>query len=193
MSQQDFIERREYYRIREQIALQISSDEADFRSESALFGLLNELYLLEHESQPLLRAISDQQRSLVGYLKITNKRIDLLAQAVAQNLLKDFGPPQQVTLSEGGLSFTGTQHYSSDQVLYLKILLLPQAMPLQLEARVVHCRKKNTGDYKTAVAFVELDEQQRKILARYIIQKQALERRQALQEQEQDPDGNEAE
>src|SRR5690554_3640288 len=85
MTTQEQKERREYYRITDQVALQISTDNTEFVNESSQFDILNELYLLEYDSQPLLRAIGEQQRSLLGYLKITNKRIDLLAQAVAQN------------------------------------------------------------------------------------------------------------
>lgn len=185
MSQQDFIERREYYRICEQIALQINTAQDSFVDDSSLFGLLNELYLLEHDAPPLLRSIGDQQRSLLNYLKVTNKRIDLLAQAVAQNLVKEFGEKQEVSLSESGLSFVASQAYDVDTVLHLKILLLPQAMPLQLTARVVRCKKTEGDAYKIAVTFIELDEQQRKILARHIIQKQALQRRQELLKQEE--------
>lgn len=181
---QDKTERREYYRINDKIALQINTDNSDFVNESSLFNLLNELYLLEHEAQPLLRAISEQQRTLVSYLKITNKRIDLLAQALAQNLLKSFPKPQQTTLSEGGLSFFSDQHFNEGQTLYLKMLLLPQALALQLTATVVGTRKKPGGRLKTAVTFVDLTESQRQILARHILQKQAHERRQALLEEE---------
>ncbi len=183
MSKQDKTERREYYRIHDEIALQINTDYSDFVNESSLFNLLNELYLLEHEAQPLLRAISEQQRTLVNYLKITNKRIDLLAQALAQNLLKDFPKPQQTTLSEGGLSFFSHQSFNQGQTLYLKMLLLPQALALQLTATVVGTRKKPDGRLKTAVTFVDLTESQRQILARHILQKQAHERRQALLEE----------
>lgn len=184
MSMQDKTERREYYRIRDEIALQINTDNSDFVNESSLFNLLNELYLLEHEAQPLLRAISEQQRTLVSYLKTTNKRIDLLAQALAQNLLKSFPKPQQTTLSEGGLSFFSDQHFNEGQTLYLKMLLLPQALALQLTATVVDTRKKADGRLRTAVTFVGLTESQRQILARHILQKQAHERRQALLEED---------
>lgn len=177
-------ERREYYRIHDEIALQISTDDRDFINESSLFNLLNELYVLEHEAQPLLRAISEQQRTLLNYLKITNKRIDILAQALAQNLLKDFADPKQVTLSENSLSFFSEEDYAEGTLLYLKLLLLPQAFALQLTARVVSRRENLNGHRRIAVIFEELTEPQRQILARHILQKQAQERRQALLEDE---------
>ncbi len=184
MTTQEQKERREYYRITDQVALQISTDNTEFVNESSQFDILNELYLLEYDSQPLLRAIGEQQRSLLGYLKITNKRIDLLAQAVAQNLIKDFSHPQEVTLSEGGMSFYSKQHFEVGSQVYLKMLLLPNAFALQLTATVIRNKVKPDCRVKTAVEFNNLTEQQRQILARHIMQKQAQERRQALQNKE---------
>lgn len=184
MTTQEQIERREYYRIHDRIALQITTDDTDFVNESALFDLLNELYLLEHDAQPLLRAIGEQQRTLLSYLKITNKRIDLLAQAFAQNLIKDFSHPQDVTLSEGGMSFYSQTHLEIGTRVYLKMLLPPNAFALQLTGTIVRNKVKNDCRVKTAISFIELTEYQRQILARHIIQKQAQERRQALQNKE---------
>ncbi|TDQ40262.1 PilZ domain-containing protein [Thiopseudomonas denitrificans] len=178
MITQDSQERRAYYRIRDRIALQISTG-APSGEDSLLFNLLNELYLLELESQPLLRSISEQQRTLVNYLKITNKRIDLLANALAQGLMKDFGEPQEVTLSEDGICFLDTRHHQPGSILTLRLILLPQAFGLQLQARIVNCQA--TGDrFKVAACFHEPSETQRQVLARHIMHKQAQERREAL-------------
>src|SRR5690554_1233539 len=184
MNSQEQIERREYYSIHDKIALQISADDGDFVNESSLFNLLNELYLLELEAQPLLRAIDGQQRSLLNYLKITNKRIDLMAQAFAQILLKDFSKPQEVTLSEGGMSFFSQQHFALGSRVYIKMLLLPGAFALQLTGTVVRNKVKPDCRVKTAVRFTDLNENSRQLLARHIMQKQAQERRQALQDKE---------
>lgn len=179
MSTQDTAERRAYYRIQDRIALQISPAGAA-PQDSTLFNLLNELYLLELESQPLLRSISEQHRTLVNYLKITNKRIDLLANALAHELLKDFGEPRDVTLSEDGISFTSQTSCLPGQQLALELILLPQAFALQLQARVLRCQQQAAGDYHLVLQFNELSDAQRQVLARHIMQKQAQERREAL-------------
>ncbi len=183
MLTQDTQERRAYYRIRDRIALEISSEPSPAQ-DSLLFSLLNELYLLELESQPLLRSISEQQRALVNYLKITNKRIDLLANALAQGLMKDFGEPQDVTLSEAGIDFVDGQEHPRDSILTLRLILLPQAFGLQLQARVLHCTPAN-GGYRIAACFHEPSETQRQVLARHIMHKQAQERREALADQQE--------
>lgn len=183
MLTQDTQERRAYYRIQDRIALQISSEPA-CAQDSMLFSLLNELYLLELEAQPLLRSISEQQRTLVNYLKITNKRIDLLANALAQGLMKEFGEPQPVSLSEEGIDFVTAKAHAAEDYLTLRLILLPQAFGLQLHARVLSCQPVADG-FRVAVRFHEITEIQRQVLARHIMHKQAQERREALADQQE--------
>lgn len=183
MFTQDTQDRRAYYRIQDRIALQITSGDTP-EEDNLLFSLLNELYLLELESQPLLRSISEQQRSLVSYLKITNKRIDLLANALAQGLMKEFGEPQEVSISEDGISFVDDCQHEQDSILTLRLILLPQAFGLQLQAQVIRCEASQEG-YLIAARFHELSETQRQVLARHIMHKQAQERREALADQQE--------
>lgn len=182
MHTQDFQERRAYYRIQDRIALQISTGTSE---DSQLFNLLNELYLLELESQPLLRSISEQQRTLVNYLKITNKRIDLLANALAQGLLESFGEPQEVTLSEDSISFIAPCAHAPGSIITLRLILLPQAFGLQLQARIVSCQAAE-GGFRVAATFHQPSDTQRQVLARHVMHKQAQERREALAGQQQE-------
>src|SRR5690606_30798030 len=101
---------------------------------SPLFNLLSELHLMDFESQHLLRHISERDRTLASYLKVINKRIDLLGQALAQSLLQGVGSPRRVSLSEGGISFESEQPVSRDSHLALKMVLMPQALGLLLRA-----------------------------------------------------------
>lgn len=183
MLTQDTQDRRAYYRIQDRIALQITSGDTS-EDDTLLFSLLNELYLLELESQPLLRSISEQQRALVSYLKITNKRIDLLANALAQGLMKEFGEPQEVSISEDGISFIDCCEHDPDSILTLRLILLPQAFGLQLQAQVIRCELVEEG-YQIAARFHEPNETQRQVLARHIMHKQAQERREALADQQE--------
>ena len=67
------------------------------------------LHQLNFEAQHLLRQIAESNRTLANYLKVQNKRIELLGRALAQDLLKDQSAPQPVVLSEGGISFVSEQ------------------------------------------------------------------------------------
>ncbi|MBM7060977.1 PilZ domain-containing protein [Pseudomonas sp. UL073] len=189
MTTQDEDDRREYYRIDDTIALeftQLSGAEATASDElhdgSPLFNLLSELHVLDYESQHLLRHISERDRTLASYLKVLNKRTDLLGQALAQSLLREVGSPRPVTMSEGGLSFDHPQAIAVGSHLALKMVLMPQALGLLLRAVVIHCQALDDGGYNIGTAFEALSDAQRQLLARHILQKQALQRRQARQQ-----------
>ncbi len=118
MSTLDEEDRREYYRIEDTIALEIrplsAADAAGkdvLQDASPLFNLLSELHLSEFESQHLLRQVNERDRALSAYLKSQNKRIDLLSQVMAINLLGEIGELQSVILSEGGIEFSHNMAY----------------------------------------------------------------------------------
>ena len=185
MSTLDEADRREYYRIEDMIALEItplSAPEAAsnevLQDASPLFNLLSELHLSEFESQHLLRQISERDRTLSSYLKTLNKRVDLLSQIVAQTVLGKIGELQPVKLSEAGIEFYQPQACPVDSHLSIKLVLMPQALGLLLRARVSQCTAVQ-GGYAIDTEFELITDTQRQLLARYILQKQALARRQA--------------
>ena len=184
MTMQDEDERREYYRIEDTIALEFSpQDEAElevpdaFQRGTSLFDLLADLHVLDFESQHLLRHITERDRTLAGYLKAINKRIDVLGQAVAQHMLSDLAPARPVSLSEGGVSFTSPEPVEVGSFLNLRMVLLPQPLGLQLRGRVIHCAALADGNWEIGTEFEALPDAQRQLLARHILQKQAQQRR----------------
>ncbi|WP_339485495.1 PilZ domain-containing protein [Pseudomonas sp. EL_65y_Pfl2_R95] len=197
MSTQDDQDRREYYRIEDTLALEfsrLSDTEAQstdaLHDNSPLFNLLSELHILDFESQHLLRHISERDRTLASYLKVMNKRIDMLGQTVAQSLLGDIGPPKQVTISEGGVSFNSPEAVEVGTHLAIKLVLMPQALGLLLRAKTIHCLASDDGQFEIGTEFEALTDAQRQLLARHILQRQAFERRQALEQPEEQPEQN---
>lgn len=191
MSTPDADDRREYYRIEDTLALEfrpLREDEIQsgevLQDDSALFNLLSDLHLTDFESQHLLRHINERDRPLASYLKVMNKRIDLIAQALTQSLLSEIGPARRVTLSEGGINFRDARPLHVGQDLALKIILLPHGLGLLLRAKVTHCQKQAEGDYEIGTEFEMLGDAPRQLLARHILQRQALERRQAKAREE---------
>ncbi|VVQ25382.1 PilZ domain-containing protein [Pseudomonas fluorescens] len=190
MSTLDDEDRREYYRIEDMIALEIrplSAPEAlgqeVLQDASQLFNLLSELHLSEYESQHLLRQISERDRPLAAFLKSQNKRIDLLSQVIAITVLGQIGEPQPVTISEGGIDFQYPTPLAAGARLSVKLVLMPQALGLLLRARVIHCDRQGDG-YVIGTAFEHATDAQRQLLARYILHKQAQERRLAREQTE---------
>ncbi|MFG6207299.1 PilZ domain-containing protein [Pseudomonas retamae] len=190
MSTLDEEDRREYYRIEDMIALEIrplsapeAAGEEVLQDASPLFNLLSELHLSEFESQHLLRQISERDRAIAAFLKSQNKRIDLLSQVVALTVLGHIGEPQPVIISEGGIDFQYPTPIATGAHLSVKLVLMPQALGLLLRARVTHCDPKGNG-YDVGTEFEHLTDAQRQLLARYILQKQAQERRLAREQNE---------
>ncbi|WP_085584533.1 MULTISPECIES: PilZ domain-containing protein [unclassified Pseudomonas] len=190
MSTLDEEDRREYYRIEDMIALEIrplsapeAAGEEVLQDASPLFNLLSELHLSEFESQHLLRQISERDRAIAAFLKTQNKRIDLLSQVVALTVLGHIGEPQPVIISEGGIDFQHPTPVTVGARLSVKLVLMPQALGLLLRARVTHCDRKGDG-YDVGTEFEHLTDAQRQLLARYILQKQAQERRLAREQNE---------
>lgn len=190
MSTLDEEDRREYYRIEDTIALEIqplsgaqATAEEVLQDASPLFNLLSELHLSEFESQHLLRQISERDRNTAAYLKVLNKRIDLLGQVVALTVLGQIGEPQPVIISEGGIDFQHPTPFATDSHLAIKLVLMPQALGLLLRARVTHCDARSSG-FDVGTEFVQPSDAQRQLLARYILQRQAQERRLAREQSE---------
>ncbi|MNJ22274.1 PilZ domain protein [compost metagenome] len=191
MSTLDEEDRREYYRIEDRIALEISPLSGAealgtdlLQDDSPLFNLLSELHLSEFESQHLLRQLSDKDRTLAAFLKAQNKRIDLLSAVVAQTLLGQLSAPQTVVLSEGGIEFSQAEPVAAGARIAVKMVLMPQALGLLLRAKVTHCDRNADGLYEIGTEFVDTTDAQRQLLARYILQRQAQQRRQALEQNE---------
>ncbi|MGX9762117.1 PilZ domain-containing protein [Pseudomonas shahriarae] len=188
MTTLDEEDRREYYRIDDMIALQIKSLSAPqaaskevLLDDSPLFNLLSELHLSEFESQHLLRQLGERDRTLAAFLKVQNKRMDLLSQVMAQSLLGEIGAPQPVIISEGGIDFQHPTVLAPGSHLAVKLVLMPQALGLLLRAKVTHCDPKGDS-FDIGTEFESMTDAQRQLLARYILQKQAQERRLAREQ-----------
>ena len=189
MSTLDEEDRREYYRIEDSIALEISPlSAADalgtdlLQDDSQLFNLLSELHLSEFESQHLLRQLSEKDRTLAAFLKAQNKRIDLLSAVIAQILIGEIGAPQPVKLSEGGVEFNHPEAFAPGSRVALKMVLMPRASGLLLRGKVTHCDRRADGSYEIGTEFIDMSDAQRQLLARYILQRQQQQRRQALEQ-----------
>lgn len=121
---------------------------------------------MDFEAQHLLRQIAEGNRTLASYLKVQNKRIELIGQALTQDLLKDIGPARTVVLSEGGVSFRHDTALGIGTLLTLKLVLLPQGLGLRLPARVTHCAADAEGGFQLGTEFEALTDAQRQLLAR---------------------------
>ncbi|APQ11491.1 pilus assembly protein PilZ [Pseudomonas oryzihabitans] len=176
MTTPDARERREYYRITDRIALQISPADGVPGETAPLFALLSELHQLEFESRHLLRNLDDRDRAVTACLRLVHKRLDLLGQAFTWNLLHDSGATREVVLSEGGLAFVDAEPYALGTRLDLRMALPPQGLGLQVLAEVTSCQAV-AGGHEIGTSFIALEDAQRQLLARHVLRQQARVRR----------------
>ncbi|NIE77629.1 PilZ domain-containing protein [Pantoea sp. Tr-811] len=189
MTTLDEEDRREYYRIEDRIALEISPLTAAealepelLQDDSPLFNLLSELHLSDFESQHLLRQLSEKDRTLAAFLRAQNKRLDLLSAVVAHTLLGEVGLPQRVIISEGGIEYAQAQPVTPGTRVKVKMVLMPRAHGLLLRGKVTHCDPRPGGDFEVGTEFTDMTDSQRQLLARYILQRQQQQRRQQLEQ-----------
>ncbi len=181
-------ERREYFRISDTAAVEyvavteadLSGKQADdFFSVTPSFQLLSRLQEIDHEANKILNALRDSQRELVGYLKLVNKKTDLLAAAVLQLGGKAQHRPQPVSLSAGGMSFATQKKFVEGDLLALRIQLVNDALFLCCFGCVI-CADANDnghGPFTVAVAFKHMPDASQTLLARHIMRcEQALQR-----------------
>lgn len=189
MTTLDEEDRREYYRIADRIALQISPlsaaqalDPDVLQDDSPLFNLLSELHLADFEAQHLLRQLSDKDRTLAAFLRVQNKRLDVLSAVVAHTLLGEVGQPQAVVMSEGGLECVQPGPFAPGTQVKVQMVLMPRAHGLLLRGKITHCEARPKEGFEVGIEFIDMVDAQRQLLARYILQRQQQQRRQQLEQ-----------
>jgi hypothetical protein len=183
MSKNSGNERRNYYRIQDRVALEYRLAHADQESFEQFFQLpaqhqlMSEFQLLDIEAHSLLRGITEKDRSVGAYLKVINQKMDALCRTLAlTNAPIDPAHVHHVNLSEGGLSLYTHEALAPNAQLLLKLVLFPSYSGLLLRGNVLSC-KCLEDQHLVHIEFVDINEQQRQLLARHILRKQQEERR----------------
>lgn len=142
----------------------------------ASFNLLSELQQVESESKALLGILSAKDKDLGHYLRLQDKKINLIAQAISDSdqaskktLL------QSITLSEGGIVAKESAHYEAGDKLAIKLTLVPSNLGLLLSGKVLSSMKMD--DVKVLhIQFMDISEAQQQLIARHIMRKQSDQR-----------------
>lgn len=180
------LDRREYFRVEDHLILRyrrVSPDvvgnmpaEQHF-DNSDVFGLLRELRQIDQEYNNALRGLAEQNRELGTYLKSMNRKIELVANALATlDETQQKQSPQRVSISESGIAFRVDNTLAPGDYVALELILLPNHTGLALYGEVLANRSDTAG--LTAVAFVRLRESDRQVLARHILHVQIAAKKQ---------------
>jgi len=143
--------------------------------DSEVFDLLRELRRLDHESGHMLHAIGEKDRNVEAYLGHLNRKLDLLARhLVSLTPTVADGSEQTVSLSEGGILFHADPPPPPGTVLAIRLTLLPNRVGLTVYGSVVAV---GTEERNVSVRFENLQDADRQILARHVMQVQMSQKR----------------
>lgn len=114
-----------------------------------------------------------EDKLLSDWLKMLNIKLDLIINMMALNKEGMSSlPPSKLNISGTGLSFSAVNGYSVGDILELKMLLpLMPPVALLIYGEVVCCDKES-GIAKTAVKFINIDEEITDEIVRFIFKTQ---------------------
>jgi len=178
---------RNFYRIEDRVGLEfrLTDEETAYNASvpfpitvSPNFQLLNQLHTIDSEHGQLLRSIGERDRNLAAYLKGTEQKIELLAQTlIGCDKSLEHEHLKTVTLSEGGLSFYHYESIEANRFIALKLTLLPSCIGLLLYGKVANYSSDNSGNHLINIAFENISETNRALIARHVLLFQAKQRR----------------
>ncbi len=177
-------ERREFFRIEDRIGLEIrklapdTSLDGDMFDGDQLESLKAEFRRLDQDVKSQLASLAERDRLLTGLIKSLNGKLDTLARIMAfeQNPLQpeDW---QDVTLSEGGLSFfSSTPAWQPGDRLAVRMTLPPELFQPQAIAQVLEVHPNSSGGARVHTEFVRIDDGDRQRIARHVMRWQIRQR-----------------
>ncbi len=173
-------ERREFFRIDDEITMQLSpangSADASIKTLPEEFEILNQLRRLDQDNVQVLRIIQDKHRDIAHYLKVQNEKLDILSRYIA-NQLKDSFQQEKVNISGNGLKFYSNKNYVLDSDWHLKILLFPDCYGFYCQAKVVNVDKQGDQN-EIALEFTTIEQHDQDALIKHITRLQSKRLRQ---------------
>jgi hypothetical protein len=184
------IEKRDYHRIDDTIgviyAIVSPADIESTRPQDHLdlpvtFGLLRELYSLGLEAETTLREVSARDQQTGKFLSNLNRRMELIARAATERDLELPGSTQSARIGEGGVSFVTDELLARGTLLALGLRFRPEMLGLVAFGEVRHSRLSDKDEnYIAGVRFTHMDDDFQQLIARHIIHRQSIERRERL-------------
>jgi len=184
-------ERREYFRIDDEIALDyrlINEDEADqllvkiqsrqvdrFTAASSFAATTRQLTHVMHKVQT-------QSPELARCLQAIDQKLNMVAQLfVTEDMDLNEQQTREVNLSAGGVAFRAQHEIGMDSLLELRMVLFPSLLGILTVSRVIHCERVNDDNrqfpWQVAVNYEYMRESDREHLVRHIMTKETQQLR----------------
>jgi hypothetical protein len=184
---QQAAERRRFCRIDDDIILRyrvIGMQETPADIENLDVCLPNRLTLSStfasttQQMQPLLTKIQEQSLEVAEYLRLIDRKLDLVARAfLLQEIDVQEEPVCRVNLSAGGIGFCEENPLAAGTTLEMELILLPSYVGILTYGKVVY-RKHEPGvvvglPFRIGVEFCNLRERDRDLIANHILSRES--------------------
>jgi c-di-GMP-binding flagellar brake protein YcgR len=184
-------ERREYFRIEDEIALDyrlISDAEADElveRMRSRLvdrFTAASSFAATTRQMAHVIHKVQTQSPELARCLQAIDQKLNMIAQLfVSEEMQLNEQPTREVNLSAGGVAFRAQHELRVGSMLELRMVLFPSLVGILTISRVIHCERVNDSNaqfpWQVAVEYEHLREADRELLVRHIMSKETQQLR----------------
>ena len=192
-------DKRRFFRIDDHVNLsykKVAPDE-DTRSYItdnilSVFSLSAALDIMSEDADFLQQHIEKNSSEMAQYLKLLNKKVDLIGQYLI--LQESEVTPVNLTninLSASGISFDVDEVFTVGDIVKVKLLLGLNKTILVACGKVVYTKESSTPreshpTYKLALDFIDVDEQNREMLIKYVMKKQMEQIREQKKNEEEE-------
>jgi len=181
-------ERREYFRITDEVTLNVRKIENDDDMEilrGRLCDAIPDRFMLaasftaqSADMHRLLHNMPGKSHDLTAYLARLDNKLNRLAQhMVLDSIHAEDRSLVAVNLSAGGVAFHGEDDFRVDDMLEVRMVLYPDLVGILAIARVVGCEAESGGGFQVAIEFNEMRERDRDLLVKHAIHRDTIARR----------------
>jgi len=174
-------ERRQFYRVEKDVALEVEvvSLEEVSRSiqpsqfeVSPYFELLAEVQELDKQQQDLIASIAQSHPEIAALFNLQAQKLDTITRTLASSGLQiNHLTKQTINLSEGGMQCEVNNCKPGDY-LAIKLIFSNPLLGVLLYGQVQRIISENTDSQKVAVAFYQMPESCRRLIAQRVLQAQ---------------------
>ncbi len=185
-------ERRSYFRIEECVYIEyrpVTTDElAQIKNHSGKLKPKKDefsvkLEQLDRELSPMLAIFRRENPGLTQYLEVLNKKIDVITSHLVFDQFKKSAEDKTIItttrtidISEGGVSFNRPEPYGIGEYFHIKLVVVDARFGIDTYGQVIHCHLEDSDEdrrvFRIGVEFPVLYESDRKLLMRYILDRQ---------------------
>ncbi len=189
-------ERRRYFRVADQVALEVRelqpqelAEQLEGSHTPELTACLPQRLIMQREQLlPWRQRIERQYPEVAEYLAVLEGQLANLTDLVYR-LIQELAPPtpaeatHAVDLSAQGIRFRNNEPFGLQAAVELKLTLFPERLTLYILATVVDCNMQDDGNWDVALDFEFIGDDEREALIKHVNNVQMASLQQAKRQQ----------